>query len=129
MVASGANPMACQMCRFPGSDLRLAGCGCTIHAVSSILVGDFHVKVIRKAPSSYRKFRPVFYSSVSENKVLGLGGVEKTDPPTENQSFTSEAVLKRSDPLVNPYVLCIYRMSFCASVHPLGSEECFFRSS
>ena len=33
MTASGTN-MACRLCRFPGSDLRLAGCGCTIHAVS-----------------------------------------------------------------------------------------------
>jgi hypothetical protein len=35
VTASGATMMACRLCRFPGSDLRLVGCGCTIHAVSS----------------------------------------------------------------------------------------------
>jgi hypothetical protein len=28
----------CKICRFEGSDLRIAGCGCTIHAVSFPLV-------------------------------------------------------------------------------------------
>lgn len=31
---SKSEDMICNLCRYPGSDLRLIGCGCTIHAVS-----------------------------------------------------------------------------------------------
>jgi hypothetical protein len=27
------NEFVCNLCRYPGSDMRLVGCGCTIHAV------------------------------------------------------------------------------------------------
>jgi hypothetical protein len=43
MTPSGkSNDMICGLCRYPGSDLRLVGCGCCVHAVSqfsAIIVG------------------------------------------------------------------------------------------
>jgi hypothetical protein len=29
-----SDDMICSLCRYPGSDLRLVGCGCCVHAVS-----------------------------------------------------------------------------------------------
>ncbi len=33
--------MLCKVCQYRGSDIRLVGCGCTIHAVSSEAIALF----------------------------------------------------------------------------------------
>jgi hypothetical protein len=38
MAPSSADAMLCRVCSYPGSDLRLIGCGCTVHAVSNHLL-------------------------------------------------------------------------------------------
>jgi hypothetical protein len=33
-IMAGGDGMSCRLCRYQGSDIRLLGCGCTLHAVS-----------------------------------------------------------------------------------------------
>jgi hypothetical protein len=40
MAPSSADAMLCGVCNYPGSDLRLIGCGCTVHAVSHHLLNE-----------------------------------------------------------------------------------------
>jgi hypothetical protein len=69
--------MTCRLCRFPGSDLRLAGCGCTIHAVSSEKKETLDEEVFTRCP------KPALYSNLitasgSENTLYSLALLSET---------------------------------------------------
>jgi hypothetical protein len=48
-MASG-DSMSCRLCRYQGSDIRLLGCGCTLHAVSFIFHHRRTTKIEKRNP-------------------------------------------------------------------------------
>jgi hypothetical protein len=50
-VPSGkSNDMICSVCRYSGSDLRLVGCGCCVHAVSHL---PCHYMCMLESPDNF----------------------------------------------------------------------------
>ena len=67
--SSGGAELMCRVCHRSGSDVRILGCGCTLHAVSglqqSIIYRVEHVALVGLALLHPEKFQFYFYVSLA----------------------------------------------------------------